>query len=79
MNATMKTMELILADFLAPDQLMEGDIIKSPEQELVIVKTITATDLGYTIEATNDFDEVIEFWVGDDTMFNWYVYPPDDD
>ena len=73
----MKTMELILADFLSPDQLMEGDIIKSPDQELVIVKTITSTDIGFTIEAINDFDEKVEFHLLDDDVVNWYVYPVD--
>ena len=73
----MKTMELILADFLSPDQLMEGDIIKSPDQELVIVKTITSTDIGFTIEAINDFDEKVEFHLLDDDVINWYVYPVD--
>jgi hypothetical protein len=77
MSATMKTMELILADFLSPDQLMEGDIIKSPDQELVIVKTITSTDIGFTIEAINDFDEKVEFHLLDDDVINWYVYPVD--
>jgi hypothetical protein len=77
MSATMKTMELILADFLSPDQLMEGDIIKSPDQELVIVKTITSTDIGFTIEAINDFDEKVEFHLLDDDVVNWYVYPVD--
>ena len=71
----MKTMELILADFLSPDQLMEGDIIKSPDQELVIVKTITSTDIGFNIEAINDFDEKVEFHLLDDDVVNWYVYP----
>ena len=73
----MKTMELILADLLSPDQLMEGDIIKSPDQELVIVKTITSTDIGFTIEAINDFDEKVEFHLLDDDVVNWYVYPVD--
>ena len=77
MSATMKTMELILADLLSPDQLMEGDIIKSPDQELVIVKTITSTDIGFTIEAINDFDEKVEFHLLDDDVVNWYVYPVD--
>jgi len=70
-------MELILADLLSPDQLMEGDIIKSPDQELVIVKTITSTDIGFTIEAINDFDEKVEFHLLDDDVVNWYVYPVD--
>jgi len=75
----MKTMELIFADLLSPDQLMEGDIIKSPDQELVTVQTITSTDIGFTIEAINDFDETVEFHLLDDDVVNWYVYPVDDE
>jgi hypothetical protein len=77
MSATMKTMELILADFLAPDQLMEGDMIKSPDQEIVTIKTITSIGNGFTIEGVNDFDETVEFDLSDDAVVSWYVYPID--
>ena len=79
MSAIMKNMELILADLLFPDQLMKGDMIKSPDQEIVTIKSITSTDIGFTIEATNDFDELVEFHLTDDDMVSWYVYSPDND
>ena len=71
-------MDLILADLLFPDQLMEGDMIKSPDQEIVTIKTINATDIGFTIEATNDFDELVEFHITDNEMISWYVFENDD-
>jgi hypothetical protein len=79
MSATMKNMELIFADFLSPDQLMEGDIIKSPDHEMVTVTSIDATTNGWLILSTNDFDETIEFEVADDAVISWYAYPPDED
>jgi hypothetical protein len=79
MSVTMNAMELILADLLSPDQLMEGDIIKSPDQDIVIVKTITSTDIGFYVEAINDFDELVEFHITDDEMISWYVYPVESD
>ena len=79
MSATMKNMELILADLLFPDQLMEGDMIKSPDQEIVTIKSITSTDIGFTIEAINDLDELVEFHLTDDDMVSWYVYSTDND
>ena len=75
----MKNMELILADLLFPDQLMEGDMIKSPDQEIVTIKSITSTDIGFTIEAKNDFDELVEFHLTDDDMIHWYVYAVNND
>jgi len=77
MTATINDMELILADLLFPDQLMEGDMIKSPDQEIVTIKTINSTDAGVTIEATNDFDELVEFHITDDEMISWYVFAND--
>ena len=78
MSATIKNMDLILADLLFPDQLMEGDMIKSPDQEIVTIKTINSTDAGFTIEATNYFDELVEFHITDDEMISWYVFANDD-
>ena len=74
----MKTMELIFADLLSPDQLMEDDIIKYGG-EFLTVKTITAVADGYDIETVNDFDEREIIFVLDDAMLNWYVYPIDND
>ena len=79
MNATINNMELIFADFLSPDQLMEDDIIKSPDGEMVTVKLIDATTNGWLIAAINDFGELIEFEVADDAVISWYVYPTDED
>lgn len=79
MSVTINNMDLIFADFLAPDQLMEGDLIKSPDHEIVKVVSLTAVNDGWLIEATNDYDESIEFIVLDDAVISWYVFPIDDD
>jgi hypothetical protein len=73
MSATMKTMELIYADLLQADQLLEGDIV-SHNDEFVTVTNIVATDLGWNILITNDFGEDDEFEMTDDEMIRLYVY-----
>ena len=69
----MKTMELIYADLLQADQLLEGDIIRHND-EFVTVTSIVATDLGWNILITNDFGEDDEFEMTDDEMIRLYVY-----
>lgn len=66
-------MELIFADTLTPDQLMENDIVEH-EGEYVVVKKVSDTPTGYLIETENDFGEVIEIEATDDTQLSWYVY-----
>ena len=76
MSATMKTMDYIFADYLTPDQLMEGDLIKISDEygdQIVEIKNIHAIDEGYLIEAVNDFDEDVDVPALDDTRFAWYV------
>lgn len=74
MTVTMMNMELIFADLLSPEQLMVGDIIKTPNQEMVVINEINDADGGYLIVATDDYEDEIEFFVADDTMLKWYVY-----
>ena len=72
----MKTMDYIFADYLTPDQLMEGDFIKIQDEygdQIVEIKNIHAIDEGYLIEAVNDFDEDVDVSALDDTRFAWYV------
>ena len=82
MNATMKTMsEYIFADYLTPDQLMEGDLIKISDDygdQIVEVKNIYSIDEGYLIEVIDDYDEEFDIPAKDDTKFAWYVIPDDD-
>ena len=64
MPATIKTMELIYADLLTPDQLMEEDLIKV-DGEIVTVVGIESDSTGdiYYVAYEDDFGDkdVIEF------------------
>lgn len=59
MPDTMKTMELIHADNLNPDQLMLGDLIKI-EDDIVEVIFIESDSTGdnYDIQTQNEFGEL---------------------
>lgn len=82
MNATMINMsEYVFADYLTPDQLMEGDLIKISDEygdQIVEVVNIHDIDEGYLIEAINDFDEDVDIPALDTTKFAWYIIPDDD-
>jgi hypothetical protein len=58
MSDTMKTMELIHADNLTPDQLMLGDLIKIGD-DIVEVNFIECDSTGdnYDIQTENEFGE----------------------
>jgi len=58
MNATMKTMELIHADTLEPNQLMLGDLIKVDEDivEVIFIESDSTGD-NYDVQIKNEFDE----------------------
>lgn len=73
MSATMIDMELVFADKLTADQLMENDIIHY-DGEYVVVKNIQETKTGYLVATENDFGEEFEIEASDDTKFSWYVY-----
>jgi len=64
MTATIKTMELIYADLLTPDQLMEEDLIKV-DGDIVTVVGIESDSTGdiYYVAYEDDFGDkdVIEF------------------
>lgn len=70
----MKTMDFVFADYLYPNQLMEGDTIKY-ENEFYIVKAIDLVDDDYLIAIENDFEEVTEVTIKDDVQVEWYVIP----
>jgi len=73
MSDTLQSMELIYADLLQADQLLEGDIVRHND-EFVTVKSLAATELGWNILITNDFGEDDEFEMTDDEMIRLYVY-----
>ena len=73
MSATMMSMELRFADYLLPNQLAEGDLIKLENQYLT-VKEISETKEGYNLVLADDFDDEEEYFILDDTKIEWYVF-----
>lgn len=78
MTDTMMSMNLVHADVLLPDQLMEGDIIRIEDEngeQLVEVRSIHMTmSGGYLVEVVNDFGEVIEIRFDEEATIDLYVY-----
>ena len=56
MSAKIKSMELVHADILYPDQLMPNDIIKI-ENDLLTIVSVEDTETGYKITTLNEFGE----------------------
>jgi len=73
MSDTMMNMDLVFADYLLPNQLAEGDLIKINEEYLT-VKTITETRDGFKLILVDDFDDEVEHFVLDDVKIEWYVF-----
>jgi hypothetical protein len=73
MSDTIMSMELRFADYLLPNQLAEGDLIKLDDQYLTI-KEIGETNEGYNLVLLDDFDDEIEFFVSDNQKIEWYVF-----
>ena len=69
----MTSMELRFADYLLPNQLAEGDLIKIEDQYLT-VKEISETKEGFNLVLADDFDDEEEYFVLDDTKIEWYVF-----
>lgn len=67
------SMELVFADYLLPNQLAEGDLIKLEDQYLT-VKEISETKEGFNLVLADDFDDEEEYFVLDDTKIEWYVF-----
>ena len=73
MSATMLNMELVFADHLLPNQLVEGDLVKI-EDQFVTVKTIMEANNGYHLVLLDDFDDEVEAFVLDNEKIEWYVF-----
>lgn len=76
MTDTMTSMELRLADFLSPNQLLEGDIIKL-EEDFFTIDSIKETNTGVDLVVLNDFDEKVEVSLLDDETVELYVFVDD--
>lgn len=73
MSDTMMNMELVFADHLLPNQLVEGDLVKIEEQ-FITIKTIMESNNGYHLVCTDDFDDEVEVFVLDNEKIEWYVF-----
>lgn len=80
MSVTMTNMELVFADLLMPNQLMEGDLIQI-DGDLVEVISVEddATGDNYTINYRNDYGEVNEHTCTYEDVFKFFVYIDEDD
>ena len=69
----MMNMELRFADYLLPNQLAEGDLIKL-NHEYLTVKTIMENNNGFHLVLLDDFDDEVEAFVLDNEKIEWYVF-----
>ena len=80
MAATINDMELVYADILTADQLMEGDLV---DIEGVIVDVIEieddATGDNYTITYRNEYGEEDVFECSYEHVFKLYVFVEEDE
>ena len=81
MNATMKTMELIHADSLTPDQLMIGDLVKIGDDivEVIFIESDSTGD-NYDVQTENEFGEkeVVQFGYTDSIPLYVFIDEPDE-
>ena len=80
MTATINAMELVYADLLTADQLMEGDLV---DIEGTIVDVILieddATGDNYTITYRNEYGEEDVFECSYEHVFKLYVFVEEDE
>ena len=76
----MKNMKLSYADLLAPNQLMEGDLI-NVNNEVVEVISVDEDASGdnYTVTYSNDYDEKEEKVYNYEDKINLYVFVEEDE
>jgi len=80
MSATIKPMELVYADLLTADQLMEDDLVDI-EGSIVDVISIEddATGDNYTITYRNEYGEEDVFECSYEHVFKLYVFVEEDE
>jgi hypothetical protein len=80
MTDTMKTMELVYADLLTPNQLMEGDLIKIDGDIVEVVSVYDdATGDNYTVTHRNEYGEEYEYTCTYEEVFRFYVFVEEDE
>ena len=76
----MKTMELVYADLLTPNQLMEGDLIKIDGDIVEVVSVYDdATGDNYTVTHRNEYGEEYEYTCTYEEVFRFYVFVEEDE
>ena len=77
----MKTMELIHADNLTPDQLMIGDLVKIGDDivEVIFIESDSTGD-NYDVQTENEFGEkeVVQFSYTDEIPLYVFIDEPDE-
>ena len=66
-------MELRFADYLLPNQLEIGDLIKVDDEYLTI-HSISENNEGVNLVLLNDFDEPVDVFFFDDEKVELYVF-----
>jgi hypothetical protein len=80
MSVTMNNMELVHADNLTPDQLMEGDLIKINDDIVEVVNIDSdATGSIYAVEHQNEFGETEIAEYNFDDLIPLYVFIEEDE
>ena len=75
MPATMLNMELIHADSLSPDQLMEGDLVEIEEGIVEVISLHSdATGDNYFVKWQNEFGERDEIKISVDEKIKLFVF-----
>jgi hypothetical protein len=78
MSATLNAMEYVYADILTADQLMENDFIEYLDEDglstIVQIQNIDSVENGYIVVAKDDFGEMFEIQLADDSRVKLYVF-----
>ena len=69
----MLTMDLVFADLLSTNQIMEGDLIKVDNEIMKVISTSENKE-GVNVYLLNDFDEKVETFFFDDEQVELYVF-----
>ena len=69
----MTNMDLVFADLLSPNQIMEGDLIKVDNEIMRVISAVENKE-GVNVVLLNDFEEKVETFFFDDEKIELYVF-----
>ena len=69
----MTNMELRFADYLFPNQITEGDLLKI-NGDFLTVESFSETKEGFNFILSDDFGDEVEIFLSDDEKVEWYVF-----